>query len=47
VALTGRSKRVPRHIYLRVDDQPFDLTNDQIGEERQYPYIQTIPLKFL
>lgn len=44
VVLTGRSKRTPRHIYLSVDGQPFDLTNDRIGEERTYPYKQEIPL---
>ena len=44
VVLTGRSKKTPRHIYLSVDGQPFDLTNDRIGEERTYPYKQEIPL---
>jgi len=47
VVLTGRNKRQPRHIYLAVDGQPFDLTNDQIGEERTYPYKQLIPLPLL
>ena len=47
VVLTGRSKKTPRHIYLAVDGQPFDLTNDRIGEERSYPYKQEIPLPLL
>jgi len=44
VCLTGRSKKVPRHIYLSVKGTPFDLTNDLYGEERTYPYKQEIPL---
>ena len=47
VCLTGRSKTVPRHIYLSVNNTPFDLTNDLYGEERPYPYKQEIPLKRL
>jgi hypothetical protein len=47
VCLTGRSKNVPRHIYLSVKNTPFDLTNDLFGEERPYPYKQEIPLNRL
>jgi hypothetical protein len=47
VVLTGRSKKIPRHIYLQVKDQIFDLTNDSIGEERKYPFKQVIPLPLL
>jgi transglutaminase-like putative cysteine protease len=47
VCLTGRSKTVPRHIYLNVKGTPFDLTNDLYGEERPYPYKQEIPLNRL
>lgn len=47
VVLTGRSKNNPRHIYLNIDGLPFDLTNDNIGEERTYPYKQEIPLILL
>jgi len=47
VVLTGRSKKIPRHIYLQVNDQIFDLTNDSIGEERKYPFKQVIPLPLL
>jgi len=47
VVLTGRSKTVPRHIYLSVNNTPFDLTNDLYGEERPYPYKQEIPLNRL
>ena len=47
VCLTGRSKKVPRHIYLSVNNTPFDLTNDLYGEERSYPYKQEIPLSRL
>ena len=47
VVLTGRNKYNARHIYLAVNGQPFDLTNDQIGEERTYPYKQVIPLPLL
>ena len=44
VVLTGRNKNIPRHIYLSVNNTPFDLTNDLYGEERTYPYKQEIPL---
>lgn len=44
VVLTGRNSKVPRHIYLSVNNTPFDLTNDLFGEERNYPYKQEIPL---
>jgi hypothetical protein len=44
VVLTGRNNKVPRHIYLNVNNTPFDLTNDIFGEERTYPYKQEIPL---
>ena len=47
VILTGKNKTGARHIYLKVDDVPFDLTNDRIGQERKYPYKQEIPLKLL
>jgi len=47
VCLTGRSKTIPRHIYLSVNNTPFDLTNDLYGEERPYPYKQEIPLNRL
>jgi hypothetical protein len=47
IVLTGRTRVVPRHIYLSVDGQTFDLTNDRIGEERKYPYKQEIPLPLL
>ena len=47
IVLTGRSKTVPRHIYLSVNNTPFDLTNDLYGEERTYPYKQEIPLSRL
>ena len=44
VVLTGRSRKIPRHIYLSVNGIPFDLTNDIFGEERKYPFKQEIPL---
>ena len=44
VVLTGRNKKIARHIYLSVNGTPFDLTNDIYGEERNYPYKQEIPL---
>jgi len=47
VVLTGRKKYTPRHIYLAVDGTPFDLTNDQLGEERKYPYKQSINIRKL
>ena len=47
IILTGRTRVTPKHIYLSVNDQIFDLTNDQIGEERKYPYKQIIPLPLL
>jgi len=38
---------VAKHIYLMVENTPFDLTNDLYGEERQYPFYQEIDLKNL
>jgi len=47
IKLTGRRSDVAKHIYLMVENTPFDLTNDLYGEERQYPFYQEIALKNL
>lgn len=47
IVLTGRRADVAKHIYLKVNNTPFDLTNDLYGEERQYPFYQEIPLNKL
>lgn len=46
IVLAGRNKKVPVHIYAYVNDIPFDLTNDEIGQERSYPFKQRIPVAF-
>jgi hypothetical protein len=47
IKLTGRQPYIAKHIYIVVDNTPFDLTNGYYGEERQYPYYQEIPLNKL
>lgn len=47
IVLTGRRPDIAKHIYLKVGDTPFDLTNVFYGEERQYPYYQEIPINKL
>ena len=48
IALVGRSQDNAVHIYCmtgkRAPVVPFDLTNARYGEERPYPYKQTLPL---
>jgi hypothetical protein len=47
IVLTGRNPKIAKHIYLKVKETPFDLTNMFYGEERQYPYYQEIPINKL
>lgn len=47
IVLTGRTPKIAKHIYLKVRETPFDLTNNLYGQERKYPYVQNIPLKLL
>src|SRR6478609_83823 len=49
IALVGRKKRYPVHIYVVIEwkgeRKVFDLTNPKYGQERQtYNYIQEIPV---
>lgn len=47
VVLAGNSRNTPKHIYIKVNGKPFDLTNAFYNYERNYPYLQHIPLKEL
>jgi len=44
IVLAGRSKTIPKHIYLTLDGKPMDLTNSFYNYERDYPYLQHIPV---
>ena len=44
IVLAGNTRNTPKHIYLKVDGKPFDLTNAFYNYERNYPYLQHIPL---
>lgn len=44
IVLAGRSKTVPKHIYLELDGKPMDLTNSFYNYARDYPYLQHIPI---
>jgi len=48
IVLRGRNKQTPVHIYPAVWDGSkwvaFDLTNRYYGQERKYPYRQTLPI---
>jgi len=44
IVLAGNTRNTPKHIYLKVDGKPFDLTNAFFNYERNYPYLQHIPL---
>lgn len=46
IYLVGRSPSSPVHIYAAVYSIPFDLTNDRLGQERNYPYKQHLQVKF-
>lgn len=50
IVLAGRSKVYPVHIYTTVNDgtgwKVFDLTNAYINQERVYPLVQYLPIKF-
>ena len=42
IILAGRSKKYPVHIYNRINDKPFDLTEPFYNSERNYPYKQVL-----
>jgi len=45
IFLVGRSKYCPVHIYASIYGVPFDLTNNKLGQERNYPYKQYLKFK--
>jgi hypothetical protein len=47
IVLAGRSKTIPKHIYITCNGVPMDLTNAYYNYERDYRYLQHIPLKKL
>lgn len=47
IVLAGNSKTVPKHIYCKLDGVPYDLTNSYSGYERDYSYLQHIPISKL
>lgn len=46
IYLVGRSKDAPVHIYAAVNKIPFDLTNGEMGKERNYPFKQYLQVVF-
>jgi hypothetical protein len=47
IVLAGNTRNTPKHIYLKLDGKAMDLTNAYYNYERDYPYLQHIPLKDL
>jgi hypothetical protein len=47
IVLAGRSASIPKHIYLKLNGIPLDLTNAFYNYERDYPYLQHIPINDL
>jgi len=45
IYLVGRSKQAPVHIYAAIFHKPFDLTNNNLGQERGYPYKQYLDFR--
>ena len=44
IILVGRKPKEAVHIYVEVDNMPFDLTNTFFGEIRKYNYFQKISI---
>ena len=44
IVLAGNTRNVPKHIYAKVNGIPYDLTNGYSGYERDYAYLQHIPI---
>jgi len=44
IILVGREPKIPVHIYIEIEEEPFDLTNTFFGEIRNYPYFQKISI---
>jgi transglutaminase-like putative cysteine protease len=47
IVLAGNTRNVPKHIYSKVNGVPYDLTNGYSGYERDYAYLQHIPISKL
>jgi hypothetical protein len=47
IVLAGNSRNIPKHIYLTINKKPFDLTNAFFNTERNYPFLQHIPVSKL
>ena len=43
IVLVGRNRKEAVHIYTKIEDQDFDLTNNFFGYSRNYPFLQIIP----
>lgn len=47
IVLAGNTRNTPKHIYLTIKGKPFDLTNAFFNTERNYPFLQHIPVSKL
>jgi hypothetical protein len=47
IVLAGNTRNTPKHIYLTIQGKPFDLTNGSFNTERNYPFLQHIPVSRL
>lgn len=44
IKLVGRTRSLPKHVYVEFQGTPFDLTNPVYGYERNYPYCDLISI---
>lgn len=47
IVLAGDKRTIPKHIYITYKGKPMDLTNAFFNYERDYPYLQHIPINDL
>jgi len=47
IVLAGNTRNTPKHIYITYNGTPMDLTNTYFNYERDYPYLQHIPISKL
>lgn len=45
IKLTGKTKNKPTHIFILINNIPFDLTNSFFGQERNYNFGQVLNIK--
>jgi len=47
IVLAGDTRKTPKHIYITYQNIPMDLTNTYFNYERNYGYLQHIPINQL